>query len=287
MKILKNEHFTGERALFRSHDLEISDCLFDDGESPLKESANCILDHVTFGYKYPLWYGKNHVVRNSTFLLMSRSGLWYTNDSSFEHLHIIAPKEFRRCRNIVLDDVVFDDASETLWSCNGVRMKDIKAKGDYLLKDSTDVEVDHLELDGNYAFDGGKNIVIRNSVLNTKDAFWNCENVLIEDCVIKGEYFCWNSKNITMRNCEISSHQGFCYIEKLTMENCTITDSDLIFEYCKDVDADIHSVLESVKNPVSGIIRSEGVKEMIRDDETIDLSQIHVMARKGDAYEEI
>ncbi len=287
MKEIRNQHFTGERALFKSRDLDIENCIFDDGESPLKESENCHLENVTFGYKYPLWYGKNHVVKNSTFLLMSRSGLWYTSHSTFENIHIIAPKEFRRCHDISLRDVIFDDASETLWTCDKVRMVNIKAKGDYLLKDSTDVEVDNLTLDGNYAFDGGKDIVVRNSILNTKDAFWNCENVLIENSVIIGEYFGWNSKNITLRNCRISSHQGFCYMKGLVLENCEITESDLTFEYCENIDVTINSRLSSVKNPISGTIRCLGVDEMIRDDDAIDLKKIHVLVKKGDEYEEI
>lgn len=287
MKEYKDGHYTGERALFRLRDARIENCLFDDGESPLKEARNLVLDQVTFGYKYPLWYGKNHEVRNSKFLLMSRSGIWYTDDSRFLHCDIIAPKEFRRCKNIYLEDILFHDASETLWSCENVTLKDVTAKGDYLLKDSKDVHVDNLRLDGNYAFDGGKNLHVVNSVLNTKDAFWNCENVYLENCTIKGEYFGWNSKNIFMKDCLISSHQGFCYMKNIRMENCRIEDSDLIFEYCQDINCDIRSSLESVKNPISGVIHAQSVKEMIRDDETIDLTKIHVYVQDGGKEHEI
>lgn len=40
MKEIKQEFLTGERALFQGHDLRINDTIFDDGESPLKESRN-------------------------------------------------------------------------------------------------------------------------------------------------------------------------------------------------------------------------------------------------------
>lgn len=40
MKEIKQESLTGERALFQGHDLRITDTIFDDGESPLKESRN-------------------------------------------------------------------------------------------------------------------------------------------------------------------------------------------------------------------------------------------------------
>lgn len=37
---MKQQFLTGERALFKSENLEIHDSIFDDGESPLKESKN-------------------------------------------------------------------------------------------------------------------------------------------------------------------------------------------------------------------------------------------------------
>lgn len=287
MKKIENEHFTGERALFKSCDLEIENCLFDDGESPLKESRNCHLDHVTFGYKYPLWYGKNHHVKDSTFLLMSRSGIWYTDNSTFENIKFIAPKEFRRCKNIVLQDCEFMDASETLWTCEKVTLKNVKVKGDYLLKDSKDISVSNLYLDGNYAFDGGENIVVKDSILNTKDAFWNCKNVYIENSIITGEYFGWNTSSIKLKNCTITSHQGFCYMKNIELEDCKIIDSDLIFEYCENIKANIHSSLSSVKNPISGFIKADSIQELIFDDKDIDKTKIDIYVKRGEEYEKI
>ena len=37
---IKNKVFEGERSLFTSKDLKIYDCIFQNGESPLKESGN-------------------------------------------------------------------------------------------------------------------------------------------------------------------------------------------------------------------------------------------------------
>lgn len=36
MNRINNQALTGERALFKSEDLEVSDCYFYDGESPLR-----------------------------------------------------------------------------------------------------------------------------------------------------------------------------------------------------------------------------------------------------------
>ena len=278
---IEEQHFTGERALFKCHNKTISHCLFDDGESPLKEGRNLIVDHCTFGWKYPLWYGENHIVRNSTFLEMARSGLWYTNHSTFENCLLIAPKLFRRSHDLFLSDIEFKDAKETLWTCGKVTLKNVKAEnGDYFLKDSSDVSVDNLTLNGNYCFDGGKNICVRNSVLNSKDAFWNCENVYVENSTIVGEYFGWNSKDIVLKNCKVISHQGFCYIENLKMIDCIIEDSDLIFEYCSNIDIDVKSRLLSVKNPLSGRISSYGIDELILDDESIDKSKVEYSTKE-------
>ena len=285
----RNGHFTGERALFRLDDSLVENSLFDEGESPLKEGRNLTVRNVTFGYKYPLWYGKGHTVKNCIFHVMSRSGIWYTDDSSFENCDIEAPKEFRRCKNISLKNINFHDAQETLWTCQGVKLENVKAKGDYFGMNSTDVEAENFDLLGNYPFDGGKNIHVKNSRLISKDAFWNCENVTLENCVIEGEYFGWNSKNITLINCTITSHQGFCYMKGLKLVNCKILPtSDLIFEYCENVSIDVPtSDSETVKNPISGEIHAHSIKEMIRDDERIDRSKIHIFVKEGKNEHEI
>ena len=58
-KLVKQQLLTGERALFASKDLHIEDSIFDDGESPLKESSNIELVNSSFKWKYPLWYCNN------------------------------------------------------------------------------------------------------------------------------------------------------------------------------------------------------------------------------------
>ena len=55
MEHLNQQLFTGERALFKGKDLQISHSVFADGESPLKESNNIVLENTIFRWKYPLW----------------------------------------------------------------------------------------------------------------------------------------------------------------------------------------------------------------------------------------
>lgn len=279
MKIIENKSFEGERSLFNSRDLFIRKCMFHDGESPLKESRNLKIHDSTFQWKYPLWYCQNVICHNLTWLETARSGVWYTKHIEIYDSKIDAPKQFRRCEDIKLVNVNIKNASETLWKCKGIKAVNIKAKGDYFGFNSEDIEIDGFDLEGNYCFDGAKNIVIRNSKLKSKDSFWNTENVVVMNSEIDGEYIGWNSKNLTFINCKISSLQGFCYIENLKLVNCDLLDSSLIFEYCKDIDAEVKSVVESIKNPYSGKITVKGVKNLILDDSLIDKSKLEIKIR--------
>ena len=273
-----NEHFTGERALFKTKGAYIEDCLFDDGESPLKESKELDVVHSTFGYKYPLWYCDDVNVIDSTFLPLSRAGVWYTKNASFAHCVFQAPKLFRKCVNLSLKDVEFTDAEETLWWNDGVLLGDANVvNGPYFCKGSKNVEVDHLDLRGNYAFDGCEHVKVTNSVLRTKDAFWNCKHVRVENCYIEGEYFGWNSEDVTLVRCEIHSHQGFCYMKNVKLVDCRLVDTDLAFEYCEDIDAKVLTSIDSIKNPISGRIVCAGAGEVILDDPDVDHTKTEIL----------
>ena len=280
---MKNKYsgtFTGERALFHIENALIKKSIFLDGESPLKESRNLVVDSCVFQWKYPLWYCKDVEVKNTIFEINARSGIWYTENIRMENCNIIAPKEFRRSKGITLVNCKFDNAQETLWNCEDIKLVNIKAEGDYFGMNSKNITIENLNLVGNYAFDGSKNITIKNSRLESRDSFWNCENVVVENCTIIGEYLAWNTKNITFINCKIESHQGLCYIDGLKMINCEIVNSDLCFEFCKNVDAEITSHVDSIKNPYSGKIKVKSVGELILDNNLIDLSKVDIKVEK-------
>lgn len=264
MQKYREQRFTGERALFRSDGAEFCYCTFADGESPLKESANLLIQNSSFQWKYPLWYCQNVVVEDSTWFEMARAGVWYTNHIQVRNALIEAPKNFRRCNGLTLENVNLPNAAETLWNCNKVTMKHITAKGDYLGMGCSDMEIEDLQLVGNYAFDGVKNLTIRNSRLLTRDAFWNCENVTVYDSFISGEYFGWNSRNVTLVNCTVESEQGMCYMENLVMKDCRLLNTNLAFEY-STVDVEVDSHIDSVKNPISGRICARSIGEVIFD----------------------
>jgi hypothetical protein len=278
MKEIRQEFLTGERALFKSGFLKIYDSIFADGESPLKESHDIELFNSMFKWKYPLWYSKNIKVKDCTWFEMARAGVWYTDDISIENSAIEAPKNFRRCCNLTLKNVSIPNAEETLWSCDGVKVESLTAKGDYFAMNSRNMNIHNMTLYGNYAFDGAANVEIHNSKLLSKDAFWNSENITVYDSFISGEYLGWNSKNLTFINCTVESLQGMCYIDNLVMKNCKLINTTLAFEY-STVDADICGKIDSVLNPSGGTIRADSIAELIIEKDMVDPGKTRIICQ--------
>ena len=157
-KQIHQEFLTGERALFASNDLDIYDTIFDDGESPLKESHGISLTGCFFRWKYPLWYCSDIAVKDCTWFDMARAGVWYTDNISVTDSIVEAPKNFRRCNNLKLKNVTFPNAQETLWSCDHVDIENVSAKGDYFGMNTNNLIMKNFQLVGNYSFDGSRNV---------------------------------------------------------------------------------------------------------------------------------
>lgn len=273
----QEKFYTGERSLFASQGATIKNVTFGEGESPLKESRHLHISDTIFQWKYPLWYCEDIEIKNSILETMARSGIWYTKNLRMTHCTLQAPKLFRRCQQVSLQQVYFADAAETLWTCQQVQLQDVQAQGDYFGMNSQDVQMDHVQIVGNYAFDGGQNITAQHCTFVSKDAFWNCRNVTLTDCTLNGEYLGWNTENLTLINCTIESNQGLCYIKHLTLKNCRLLQTDLAFEYCSDIQAEINSDIISVKNPISGVIQAHHIGEIIQDDPQLDPQQTKII----------
>lgn len=275
-KEIHQEYLTGERSLFQGNNLNIYDTIFDDGESPLKESHDISLYGSMFKWKYPLWYSKNIYTENCSWFDMARAGVWYTDNMTVKNALIEAPKNFRRCDGLVFDNVTLTNAEETLWNCKNVEMNNVTARGNYFAMNSENMKLNNFQLVGNYSFDGCKNVEIHNSKLMSKDAFWNTDNVTVYDSVISGEYLGWNAKNLTLINCTIESLQGMCYIENLVMKDCRLVNTTLAFEY-SSVDVSIIGGIDSVMNPKEGTIKADFIKELILDKDKIDPSKTTII----------
>ncbi len=278
MKKYSEQRFTGERALYQSKDVVIDHSVFEDGESPLKESKKISVYDSVFRWKYPFWYCQDITLDNSVLDDTARAGIWYTDRIEISNTTIDAPKTFRKSSNITLNHVSMTDASETFWNCQNITMKDVSAKGDYFAMGSRGIEADGLTIVGGYAFDGVKDVTIRNAKIMSKDAFWNSENVIVYDSFISGQYIGWNSKNITFINCTIESEQGFCYIENLVMKDCKLVGTDLAFEY-STIDVTIDSHIDSIKNPISGKIKAVSIGEIIYDNPDVAAENTRIETR--------
>ena len=273
--------FSGERALFQARDLAIDDCIFENGESPLKEGRNLRLNGVSFKWKYPLWYCRNVAVSHSSFFEMGRAGIWYTDDITMTDCLYEAPKGFRKVRRGRLARVQFTNALETLWNCADMELENVTARGDYFAMNLSKARISGLTLVGNYGFDGARDIEISSSRLLTKDAFWNSENIVIRNSFISGEYFAWNSRNITLIDCTVDSLQGLCYIDGLTLRNCRLSGTSLAFEYCRNIDAEISGGIKSIFNPEDGRIIADEVTELILDPAKINPAATEIVVRNG------
>lgn len=280
MKEIANQHLEGERALFDTHGAKIRMCMFDNGESPLKESSELDIEECIFGWKYPLWYCEGVRVSGSTLLETARSGIWYTKNISVKDSVIEAPKTFRRSSDISLFGVSMPKAQETLWSCENIELDSVSATGDYFAMNSKNVKALGLTLVGNYGFDGCENVEITDSKLISKDAFWNCKNVTVKNSVIIGEYLGWNSENVTLIDCTLQSLQGMCYVKNLVMRGCKVINTDLAFEY-SSVDAELVSSPNSIKNPLPEsrfVLGTEA--ELILDEKYTDPKKISVTLKE-------
>lgn len=279
---IEDGRFGGERALYRARNLKLVRAVFNEGESPLKEGENLCLEDVQFRWKYPLWRCRNVTVSNSTWLEMARSGVWYTDDIRISSCLIEAPKNFRRCWRLILEDTDLVNAQETLWNCQDIQARNITVRGDYFGMNAERGTFSNMRLSGNYAFDGASDLLITDSVILSKDAFWNTRNVEIRNSHITGEYLGWHSENLKLVNCTISSGQGLCYAKHLTLENCRLLDTDLAFEY-SSVTADISGTVDSIKNPDSGSIEADSVGQLILDEQIINPDQIRIIERQHPA----
>ncbi len=279
MEKITQKYYTGERPLFHSEYLQIYDTVFGEGESPLKESHDIELSGCSFQWKYPLWYCRDITARNCTWLNTARAGVWYTENILLEDCVIEAPKNFRRAKNVTLNNVVLPQALETLWSCENVNLNHVTANGDYFAMNSENMRLDHFVLTGNYGFDGVKNAELHNAKLLTRDAFWNSENITVYDSYISGEYLGWNAKNLTFVNCTLESRQGLCYIDNLTMKNCRLINTTLAFEY-STVNVQAEGRIDSVMNPSAGVIEAEEIGELIMEQNRVDVTKTRISLRK-------
>ncbi len=267
MKIIKEQTFDEERALYASKGVEVIDCKFDgpaDGESAFKESTDIAAKNCFFNLRYPFWHDKNLVISNCELTELCRAALWYTENAEITDCELHGIKALRECSDIKICDCDII-SPEFGWSSKNVTMKNTDVVSEYFMLRSENLTFDNVRLKGKYSFQYLENGTFENCNFDTKDAFWHSKNVTVKDSVIKGEYLAWYSESLTLINCKIIGTQPFCYCKGLKLVACEMLETDLCFEK-SDVDATVTTPVISIKNPLSGKICVPSVGEIIRDD---------------------
>ena len=281
MKLIQDKEFGGERPLFATHDLRLENITIVDGESGIKQCQNMECYDSKFYGKYPWWHVDGAKIESCYFAPGSRSAIWYTNDLMMKDCTIDGPKFFREMKNVELENVVINDADETFWKIDGLRLKNVKLHdGTYPFMFSQNIYVDGLESDAKYVFQYCKNVEIHNANIVTKDSFWECENITIYDSTLDGEYLAWHSKNVRLVNCHLAGEQLLCYAQNLVLENCTFDAAcDRVFEYA-EVEADIRGHIENIKNPTSGHIVADSIGSITIDENVREPNNCIIETRK-------
>lgn len=267
MQKIEDRTFDEERALYGSSQVEAVRCRFDgpaDGESAFKESSNIIARDCYFNLRYPFWHDTNLLIENCEMTSLCRAALWYSHYIDIRDTKMHGIKALRESSDVKISgcDIV---SPEFGWSVSRVKMTDTSCESEYFMMRSDNLKFDRMKLKGKYSFQYISDSVFTNCEFDTKDAFWHARNVLVKDSIVKGEYLAWYCENVTFENCTIIGTQPLCYCKGLKLIGCRMEGCDLSFEK-SDVEADIKSSVDSIKNPANGVIRVQSVGEIIRDD---------------------
>ncbi len=268
-EIIENRHYDQERSLYNLTATKLVKCEFKsaEGESPLKEARDIVVENCLFAMRYPLWHTKGLAMTGTIMEESTRAPLWYVKNGTINNLTLHGTKAIRECHDIKITDskIVSDEFG---WKSSKISVENSQIQSEYLFLDSTHIDIKNIEMKGKYSFQYTKHVTIDKSHIDTKDAFWHCDDVVIIDSVITGEYFAWYSKHLTLINCKISGSQPLCYCKNLKLIDCEMVGCDLAFEY-SDVEADIKGRIDSIKNPKRGHIVVDSYGEVIHDNTAI------------------
>jgi len=286
MDLIKNRTFGGERPLFAIRDTKLYNVTITEGESGIKCCKNIVAEQCRFIGKYPWWHVDGSLITNCVFEVGARSAIWYSSNMVMRDTVIHAPKLFREMRNVELENVTFNDADETLWRIDGLKVKNVTMhEGTYPFMFCNDVYVDGLNTDSKYVFQYCKRVEVHHALITTKDSFWECEDVAIYDSEINGEYLGWHSKNLKLVRCHITGEQPLCYVDNLILEDCTFgEDCDRMFEDTI-LQAQIKGTVTNIKNPRSGRIVVDSVGSITIDENILPPADCVIIQRNETAHE--
>ena len=268
MKVIENQTFDMERALYGCDGVLVRNCSFDgpaDGESAFKEGRDIETEHCFFNLRYPFWHDHGLTIRDSEMTELCRAALWYSDHITITDTKMHGIKALRECSDVSIEncDII---SPEFGWSVSNIEMRHSAAQSEYFMMRSENLHFEDVQFQGKYSFQYIRNAVFENCTFDTKDAFWHSENVTVKNSVVKGEYLAWYSEGLTLVNCKIIGTQPLCYCKNLKLIDCEMIETDLAFEKSQ-VEATVTTPVISIKNPLSGRIFVPEVGEIIMDDE--------------------
>ena len=104
-KIIKEQRFDEERALYGLNEALVKECIFDgpaDGESALKECQAITADHCFFNLRYPFWHNHDLQIDHAEMSELCRAALWYCDQVKIEHTQLHGIKALRECGTVIL-----------------------------------------------------------------------------------------------------------------------------------------------------------------------------------------
>ncbi len=267
MKLIQNQTFDQERALYGEKGIRVIDCAFDgpaDGESACKEGSDIEVERCFFNLRYPFWHDHGLVIRDSRMTELCRAALWYSDHIEITNTKLHGIKALRECSEVTLRDCDII-SPEFGWSVRGIRMERCAAQSEYFMMRAQNLQFSDLHFKGKYSFQYIENATFENCDFDTKDAFWHAKHVVVKNSRVKGEYLAWYCEDVTFENCTIIGTQPLCYCKGLRLIDCRLEEADLAFEK-SEVEANILNPVISIKNPRAGRIEVPCVDEIIRDD---------------------
>ena len=104
MRIIENQNFDMERALYGSEGVLVKSCSFDgpaDGESAFKECSDIAAENCFFNLRYPFWHDHGLKISGSEMTELCRASLWYSGHIEITDTKMHGIKALRECSDVV------------------------------------------------------------------------------------------------------------------------------------------------------------------------------------------
>ena len=178
MKIIENQTFDEERALYGSSQLLVRNCAFDgpaDGESAFKECHQIDVEDCFFNLRYPFWHDHGLTIRHSELTENCRAALWYSDHLTFRDVYMKGKYSFQYITDSVFENCVFD-TKDAFWHAKNVTVRNSTIKGEYLAWYSDGLTLINCKIIGTQPLCYCKNLKLLNcEMLETDLAFENSQ----------------------------------------------------------------------------------------------------------------